>query len=178
MSVYLPCGPCVLRSWRPTDLDSLVHHANNRNVWITLRDRFPHPYTVEAGKAWLSFSAAEDPPTSLTIDVEGTAVGGIGVVLGLDVHSHSGEIGYWLGEAYWGRGIASAAVQGFVPWAAQTFGLTRFFAEVFETNASSMRVLEKSGFVREGLLRHQVRKDGRYLDQAVYGLVLHDSSHH
>jgi RimJ/RimL family protein N-acetyltransferase len=168
----LDCGSCVIRPWRIDDLDALVRHADNRNVSIMLRDRFPHPYTREAGQAWLTAAAAEDPPTSLAIDVAGEAVGGIGVVPGADVNRHTGEVGYWLGEPFWGRGIATAALGAFAPWAASTFGLTRLFAGVFETNPASMRVLEKCGFTREGVLRGHALKAGRLLDEVVYGRLL------
>ncbi len=168
----IDCGPCTLRPWRGSDLESLVRNADDREVWLTLRDRFPHPYTVEAGRAWLAAASTEDPPTALAIDVGGEAIGGIGVVLGADVNRHAGEIGYWMGRAWWGRGLATASVSHFAPWVAQTFGLARLFAQVFETNHASMRVLEKCGFQREGILRSHAHKDGRYLDEVVYGLVL------
>jgi RimJ/RimL family protein N-acetyltransferase len=168
----IECGPCALRPWRIEDLDSLVRNADDREVWVTLRDRFPHPYTIEAGRAWLAAASVEDPPTALAVAVDGEAVGGIGVVPGADVNRHTAEIGYWLGREWWGRGVATAAVTHFVPWVAQTFGFSRLFAEVFETNPASMRVLEKCGFRREGILRGHAFKDGRYLDQVVYGIVL------
>lgn len=168
----IECGPCSLRPWHVNDLDSLVRNADDREVWLTLRDRFPHPYTIDAGRAWLAAASVEDPPTTLAIDVGGEAVGGIGLVPGADVNRHTAELGYWLGRAWWNRGIATAAVSHFVPWAAETFGFVRLFAEVFETNPASMRVLEKCGFQREGLLRSHAHKDGRYLDQVVYGIVL------
>ena len=170
--MQINCGPCVLRPWHVDDLDSLVRHADDRAVWLTLRDRFPHPYTIDAGRAWLAAASAEDQPTALAIDVGGAAVGGIGVVPGADVNRHAAEIGYWLGRAWWGRGLATASVGHFVPWVAQTFGFARLFAQVFETNPASMRVLEKCGFQREGVLRSHALKDGRYLDEVVYGIVL------
>jgi len=154
------------------DLSSLVRHANNRRVWMTLRDRFPHPYTTDAGRAWLAAASVETPPTAFAIEVDDQAIGGIGVIVGSAVHRHTGEIGYWIGEAYWGRGLATAAVTHFVPWAARTFGLSKLYADVFETNRSSMRVLEKCGFVREGVLRSHALKDGQYLDQHVYGFLV------
>ena len=168
----IDCGLCCLRPWRAGDLDSLVRHASSRNVWLGLRDRFPHPYTRDAGRAWLEATVAERPPTTLAIEIAGEAAGGIGVVPGGDVNSHTGEIGYWLGEGHWGRGVMTEAVRGFVPWAASTFGLRRFYAEIFATNPASMRVLEKCGFRREGVLRRHAFKDGQYLDEIVYGLVL------
>jgi RimJ/RimL family protein N-acetyltransferase len=171
-TTLIACGLCVLRPWHVNDLESLVRHADDREVWLMLRDRFPHPYTIEAGRAWLAAASVEDPPTALAIDVGGEAVGGIGVIAGADVNRHAGEIGYWLGRAWWGRGLATASVTHFVPWVARTFGFARLFAQAFETNLASMRVLEKCGFQREGILRSHAQKDGRYLDEVVYGIVL------
>jgi RimJ/RimL family protein N-acetyltransferase len=168
----IDCGVCVLRPWRAGDLESLVRHADDRDVSRTLRDRFPHPYTIDAGRAWLIAAGSEDPPSALAIHAGGEAVGGIGVIPGADVNRYSGEVGYWLGRAWWGRGLATAAVAHFVPWAGRTFGLVRVFAYVFETNRSSMRVLEKCGFAREGVLRRHAFKDGQLLDEMVYGRVL------
>jgi RimJ/RimL family protein N-acetyltransferase len=170
--ILIDCGFCLLRPWREDDLDALVRHADDKDVARMLRDHFPHPYTVDAGRAWLLMAAIDDPPTALAIEVNGEAVGGIGLVPGADVHRHTGTIGYWLGRAFWGRGIATAAVSHFVPWAASTFGLVRFVAEVFATNPASMRVLEKCGFEREGVFRAHVYKDGHLIDEAIYGRIL------
>ena len=167
----LDCRLCILRPWRARDLDSLVRHANNTHVSATLRDRFPYPYTRPAGRLWLKAALALRPVTALAIEVDGEAVGGIGIDVGQDVNRHAGELGYWLGEACWNRGIATAAVSGFVPWAAHTFGLQRIFAKVFETNPASARVLEKCGFEREGTLLQHALKDGILLDEWVYGLI-------
>jgi len=168
----IECGLCVLRAWRPRDLDSLVRHANNPNVAATLRDRFPFPYTRTAGRLWLKAALALRPATALAIAVDGEGVGGVGIEIGQDVNRHTAELGYWLGEACWNRGIATAAVQGFIPWAAQTFGLQRMTAKVFENNPASARVLEKCGFEREGILRKNALKDGKLLDEWVYGVIL------
>jgi RimJ/RimL family protein N-acetyltransferase len=168
----IDCGPCLLRAWQNDDLTFLVRHANNRKVWLGVRDRFPHPYTREVGQTWLARIVAERPPSALAIDVMGEAVGGVGVILGSDVNRHTAEVGYWLGEAYWGRGLATAAVGAFLPWAAETFGLSRFIGHVFSSNPSSMRVLEKNGFVREGVMRKHAIKDGRYLDELIYGRLM------
>jgi ribosomal-protein-alanine N-acetyltransferase len=109
--------------------------------------------------------------TSYAIEVDGEAVGGIGLAIGADVHRLGAEIGYWLGEAVWGRGIATAVVRTLTPWAFATFGLERIFAGVFSSNPASMRVLEKCGYVREGVLRRAVIKDGRMLDQVLYAVT-------
>ena len=170
--VRLDCGVCVLRPWRSDDLAALVHQANNRHVWLTLRDRFPHPYTIDAGRAWLDAAGATNPPTALAIEADGVVAGGIGVVPGVDVHRHTGEIGYWLGQGFWGRGIATAAVAAFVPWVGDVHALTRVFADVFANNPASARVLEKCGFTLEGRMPRHIYKAGEYLDQLVYGRLI------
>jgi RimJ/RimL family protein N-acetyltransferase len=173
LSVFpIDCGVCQLRPWRQDDLDSLVRHANSRAVWLGVRDRFPHPYTREVGQAWLNRMTTEEPPSALAITLDDQPVGGIGAMLGSDVNRHTAEVGYWLGERYWGRGLATAAVTGFLPWAARAFGLSRFIGHVFSSNPASMRVLEKSGFAREGILRKHCIKDGRYLDEHLFGRLM------
>ena len=176
MDVSLDAGVCVLRRWRPDDLDALVRHANNWNVWLTLRDRFPHPYTADDGRAWLESASQEDPPGSLAIVVGGEAVGGVGIVLGGDVNRHTAELGYWLGEAQWGQGVMTAAIRRFQPWVCDTFGVARLFAHVFASNPASARVLEKCGFLREGVLRRHARKDGALFDEYVYGWLAADGA--
>ena len=170
--IAIDCGLCILRPWRRMDLDALVRHANSRNVWLGVRDQFPHPYTREAGRTWIEAAGSEHPPTALAIEIAAEAVGSVGVVPGRDVNRHTGEVGYWLGETHWNRGVATAALRHFLPWAAETFGLRRFFAETFATNVASARVLEKCGFVREGVLKQHALKDGKYVDEIVYGYLV------
>src|SRR5438105_3326406 len=105
--VELKLARSILRPWRVGDEDSLVRHANNRRVWRNL-SRLPHPYTTADAHAWIARASAQSPVTDFAITVDGEAVGGIGVELGRDVFRRSAEIGYWLGEAYWGRGSARA----------------------------------------------------------------------
>jgi [ribosomal protein S5]-alanine N-acetyltransferase len=169
--MHLDCGPCLIRSFRASDLEALVRHANSRAVWLQLRDRFPHPYTTADGLAWLRYVSEAKPETNFAIEADGEAVGGIGLVLGTDVERYSAEIGYWLGERVWGRGLATAAVRALTPWAFAAFGLGRIFALPFAGNRASRRVLEKAGFALEGMLRRSAVKDGRVHDQALYALV-------
>jgi ribosomal-protein-alanine N-acetyltransferase len=105
----LDCGKCKIRSWRLEDGQSLVCHANNLKVWRNLRDRFPHPYTPDEAQKWLAQTVSADPEVDFSVVFGGEAVGGIGFTLGSDVERHSAEVGYWLGEGFWGRGIATAA---------------------------------------------------------------------
>ena len=167
----IDCRVCRLRSWRPGDVEALVRHANSRAVSRQLRDRFPHPYTLADATAWVRYAAAQQPETDFAIDVDGEAVGNIGFVLHDDVERCSAEIGYWLGEAVWGRGIATAAVRAATAHAFATYGLTRVYALPFARNCASRRVLEKAGYGLEGVLRRAAIKDGDLLDQALYAIT-------
>jgi RimJ/RimL family protein N-acetyltransferase len=163
--MYLVQRSCIVRDWRVDDASALSRHANNRKIWAMVRDRFPSPYTIEDAEHWVRHCMRALPATDFAIEVDGEASGGIGVVVRDDVERISAEIGFWLGESVWGRGVMTDAVSAFVPWAFERFSLQRIYAHVFEFNQASVRVLEKSGFVREGRLRRAVIKDGRVLDE-------------
>ena len=101
---------CTVRPWRPDDAESLVRHANNRKVWLALRDLFPHPYTIQDAHEFLQQAISEQPEMKFCVEIEGAAIGGIGVHPGEDVHRHTSTVGYWLGEEFWGRGIMTEAL--------------------------------------------------------------------
>lgn len=162
---------CVIREWHSDDEAALVVAADNRKVWRNLQHGFPHPYTRADARQWFALLAAMREPTHWAIEVNGVAAGGIGVDLGEGVFAKSGQFGYWLGEPYWGRGLMSEAVRTVSAYALDRFGLVRLDAGVFEWNPASMRVLEKAGFVREGVLRKSVFKDGQLIDRVLYALV-------
>jgi RimJ/RimL family protein N-acetyltransferase len=168
MLMQLECGPCRIRSWRDGDEENLPRHANNRQIWLNLRDHFPHPYTRADAEWWIQSVQGRKPETSFAIDVDGEAVGGISLMLHDDIERCSAEIGYWLAEAYWGRGIATAALRSLTEYAFTEFGLTRVYAVPYARNAASIRVLEKAGYVCEGVLRRSAIKDGEVLDQLMY----------
>lgn len=170
----IDCGVCRLRPFRMEDADSLTHHANNRKISARLRDRFPHPYTKDDAQRFLSAVARRSHDATefvLAIEVDGNAVGGIGVILGTDIERVSGELGYWLGEEYWGRGIVTAAIRQFAPWAMQRFNLTRLHADSFHDNPASARVLEKAGFTRESVKHRAAIKNGEIKDLNVYVML-------
>jgi ribosomal-protein-alanine N-acetyltransferase len=169
--MHLTLKSCELRSWRSSDLESLVKYANNRNIWINLRDRFPHPYTARDGRAFLKHTLEQFPETGFAIVVHGEAVGGIGFQLAGDVERVSAEIGYWLGEPFWGRGIATEALCAVTTYAVATHGLTRLYALPFAWNTASCRVLEKAGYALEARLRRSAIKDGRITDQLQYAFI-------
>jgi [ribosomal protein S5]-alanine N-acetyltransferase len=167
----LDLGVCTVRSWRADDATSLVRHANNRKIWRNLRDRFPYPYTPADADAFLRSVIGLTPETSFAIAVDGAATGGIGLTLAEDIHRRTAELGYWLGEEYWGRGIASAAVRAVTEYAFSHHDLVRIWAGVFAWNPGSMRVLEKVGYLREATLRKSAFKDGEIVDEVIFAAV-------
>jgi len=170
-TIEFKLATCTVREWRPADVDSLVAQANNIKVWRNLHDGFPHPYTRADAESWIQKISAEHPDTVFTIAVDGKAVGGIGFHRGVDVHRLTATIGYWLGEAYWGRGIAAEALRAVTEYAFSNFDFQRIEALVFEWNAPSTRVLEKAGYTREARLRKRVTKQGRTVDCFIYARV-------
>lgn len=167
----LDLGHFRLRAWRRGDEESLIRHANNPKIWRNVRDRFPHPYTRADADSWIEIASSQTPITNFAIEVDGAAGGGIGVMLQDDVSRKSAEIGYWLGEAYWGRGIVTAAVRAVTDYAFATFDLCRLYANVFEWNPASMRVLEKAGYEFEGRRRKSAIKEGQIIDEVVYAII-------
>ena len=169
--MHLVLRSCTIRPWRLDDAQLLAKHANNRKVWLGLRDLFPHPYTIDDAHEFLRRAISELPTTNFCIEVNGGAVGGIGIRLGQDVHRHAAEFGYWLGEEFWGRGIMTEAVAAFNDFCFEEFQLRRIYAEPFANNFASARVLEKAGFAFEGRLKNNVLKDGKLLDSLVYAWI-------
>jgi ribosomal-protein-alanine N-acetyltransferase len=166
----LECSKSVVRDWSPADKADLVRYANNRNVWRNLA-RISRPYTDADADAWLATLAVMSEPSHWAIEVEGHAVGSIGVYVGDGISCKTGDFGYWLGEPFWGRGIMSEAATAVARYAMERFGLCRLQARVFAWNPASMRVLEHAGFTIEGVSRASVFKDGELIDGVNYALV-------
>ncbi len=163
---------CVLRPCRQGDEADIVRQANNPNVARHLRERFPQPYTGKDAEAWIAIAAKESPTLNFAICVDEHVVGGIGLMPGSDIHRVSAEVGYWLGESYWGRGIAACALRGLTDYAFATFAdLNRLFAYVDEDHPPSIRVLEKSGFRREGHLIGAAIKVRTLHNQFIYAVT-------
>ena len=169
MEIYL--DDYLIRSWEKTDAESLLKYASNLKIWLNLRDIFPHPYTEQDARNWIDFALSQDTECNFAIAAGEEAIGGIGLILGEDVHCQTAELGYWLGEPYWGRGIMTNAVSSYTEFSLQHYNLLRIFAEPYANNYASRRVLEKSGYILEGIKRMSVIKDGKVLDQALYGLI-------
>ena len=164
-------GQWQVRSYRAGDAAPLARYANNSNVSRNLRDTFPHPYTLSDADEWIAFAAQQSPETNFAIASATEVIGGIGLTLQQDVHRRSAEIGYWLGEPFWGRGIAAAALAAVSEHGFAEHDLVRLYACVYEGNPASARVLEKAGYVCEGRLRKSVTKNGRTIDQFLYARI-------
>ncbi len=160
-----------LRPLRPTDADELQMLANNRNIWLNVRDVFPHPYTLKDAHEFIDKVKNDDPPNVLAIATMERFLGCIGLTFNQDIHRVTAELGYWIGESYWRKGIASISVKRFVKYGFDTFDITRIQAGVLEWNRSSMRVLEKCGFTLDGIFRQAVIKDGRICDYFIYSIL-------
>jgi RimJ/RimL family protein N-acetyltransferase len=170
--IALRAGSTLVRPWRVDDAADLAAQANDRRVWLGLRDAFPHPYALNDAHAFIGLAMSMTPQAFLAIEQGGRLAGGIGYVLHGDVERVGAEVGYWLGHEFWGRGIATTAVRLISGHAfAANPELRRLYAMPYATNAASARVLEKAGYLREGILRQSAIKDGRVLDQFMYAVL-------
>lgn len=168
-------NPAVhLRPWTKSDYGALVRYGNNKAVWRGLTDMFPHPYTHDHAVDWVEVAGKSEPSIFLAIDLNSEAVGGAGVIARDGMEIHTGQFGYWLGEPYWGKGLATVCARALKRHAFSNLRYMRLEAPVFGWNIASMRVLEKAGFAREGVLRRSVLKDGQLLDQVIYAVIRDD----
>jgi [ribosomal protein S5]-alanine N-acetyltransferase len=170
----------VLRPWNMEDLDNMVRFANNKKIADNLTDAFPHPYKHEDGIAYISTNhpdgvlhpdGVHDPVRVFAIEIDGIACGSIGVFPQTDIHRKNAEMGYWLAEEYWGRGIMTEAVKQVVEYGFKTFDINRIFARPFSTNLASQRVLEKAGMKLEARFEKALFKNGHFLDELVYSVL-------
>lgn len=167
-------GIYQIRSYERNDKNALVKYANNINISKNLRDSFPYPYTEIESDMWISSTLNQNPELNFAIANSNELIGGIGLMLQPDVYRFSAEIGYWIAEPFWGKGIASLALVALTKCAFEQFDLNRIFAGVFQGNKASMRVLEKSGFKLEGRLRKSVYKENHFKDQLMYSILKED----
>lgn len=164
----IACASCLLRSLQPADAPALAVQANDRDVWLNLTDAFPHPYSERDAEAYIATAATASPQTSFGIVVQGVVAGNVGLTPGEDIHRKTTELGYFLGRTFWGRGIMTDVVRAVTLYALDTLGMHRVFAVPYRRNRASARVLEKAGYVCEGVMRNSAIKDGVLLDQLLY----------
>ena len=171
MRMELTDDKVTLRDFRTTDADRMTALANNERISVNLRDGFPNPYTLADAEKFLAYAMSFEPQTFFAIEFEGEHVGNIGLLPGSDVYRRTAEIGYFIGEPYWNKGIATASVNLITRYGFTTLDLVRIHTGVFEYNPVSMHVLEKCGFVREGVFRKSVIKNGKIWDEIRYALI-------
>jgi len=163
-----------IRPWIIGDEDDLVPQANNIKIFNNVRDYFPHPYTLEDGKKWIQLNQKISPVENMAILVDDKIAGSIGLKLQEDVYRKNAEVGYFLGEQYWGKGLTTIALKKFIEYTFNTFPVTRLFAPIFEYNIASIKVLEKNGFKREGYFKKSIYKNGEYFNEVILALLKED----
>lgn len=164
---------CEIRKWTLEDAEVLCKVINNKNVLDNLRDGLPFPYTVEDAKDFISAMLNADPHTvyAFAITLEDNIIGSIGAFRQSNIHSRTAEVGYYIGEPYWGRGFGTSAVKQICEYIFRETDIIRLFAEPFANNEASCRILEKTGFQYEGTLRKNAVKNGVILDMKMYSII-------
>lgn len=162
----------TLGKWILKDVDTLVKYANNKKIADKLTDAFPHPYSTSDGITFIEKISLDNPQRVFAILVDGEPVGSIGIFQKDDVHRKNAEIGYWLAEPFWGMGIIVEAIKLIVEYGKTTFDINRIYAVPFGNNNSSQRVLEKAGFTLEARLKNAIFKNGEFLDELTYSLLI------
>ena len=160
-----------LRSFLYGDALSLAKHGDNKEIAKNLRDSFPNPYTLEHARVWIQYVKEYESKTRFVIAHCDEAVGEIGFVSQADVHRFSAEIGYWLSQEHWGKGVMSKAVSLISQYAFEQCELVRLFADVVEHNQGSCKVLEKCGYKLEGVFQKHIFKGDQFYDQYIYALI-------
>ncbi len=171
MKLFTENSNVYLRKLQLSDAKDLAKVANNRNIWLNLRDAFPHPYAFKNAKIFLEKLNNETNTFVFGVFYKDEFVGVSGLHEQYDIYKHSSELGYFLSDSYWGKGIATTAVNRMVKFGFENLNLQRIFASVFESNPASRRVLEKCGFTLEGIKKKGVIKNGVIMDEYFYGIT-------
>ena len=164
---------CKIRKWKLSDAKDLAIALSNRKVQDNLRDGLPYPYTEQDGKDYISdmLSANEDDTFAFAITADNKVVGSISVFRQGNIHRQTAELGYYVAEEYWSRGIMTEAVKQICEYVFSKSDILRIYAEPFAYNIASCRVLEKAGFQYEGTLRSNAVKNGKVIDMKMYSLL-------
>jgi len=160
----------TLRPWHIDDLETLVSIANNANIAKYMADVFPHPYTHEKGKSFIEFATTNPTACIFAIAIDNKPIGSIGLHLQTDILRKNAEIGYWLAEEYWGKGIVTDAIKQIVKYGFENLDIVRIFARIYGTNIPSQKVVEKCGFKLEGKYKKTIFKNNEFLDELIYAI--------
>ena len=164
---------CKIRKWKLTDAKDIAVALSNKKIQDNLRDGLPYPYTEQDGIDFISsmLSANEDETFAFAITLDDKAIGSIAVFRQQNIHRQTAEMGYYIAEEYWGKGIMTDAVKQICEYVFKNSDILRIYAEPFAYNAGSCRVLEKAGFQYEGTLRNNAVKNGKVIDMKMYSLL-------
>lgn len=164
---------CRIRKWELSDAKDLAAALSNKKVQDNLRDGLPYPYTEQDGKEFISamLSADKNETFAFAIMVDDKVVGSIGIFRQGNIHSQTAELGYYIAEEYWSKGIMTEAVKQICEYVFANSDIIRIYAEPFAYNIASCRVLEKVGFQYEGTLRSNAVKNGKVIDMKMYSLI-------
>ena len=157
-----------IRNWQISDAQALAAVANNRKVWNSIRNEFPSPYTVMDALAWIKHANEEKPVANFAIEIGNVVAGNISCIWQKDVYAKTVELGYFIGENYWGKGIATAAVAIMLEAIKKNKEIVRIEAKTFGSNGASARVLEKNNFVLEGIRKNAIFKNGVIADEQIW----------
>ena len=164
---------CKIRKWELSDAKDLAAALSNTKIQDNLRDGLPYPYTEQDGIDYISamLSSDENDTFAFAITVEGKVIGSIGIFRQGNIHRQTAEVGYYIAEEYWGKGIMTEAIKQTCKYVFDKSDIIRIYAEPFAYNAASCRVLEKAGFQYEGTLRKNAVKNGKIIDMKMYSLL-------
>ena len=166
---------CVLREWRKEDIKVLIQLANNKKIFNNLRDVFPYPYTKRDAENWINFVLSNNlPQTNFVITYHGQFAGGFGIIFKEDIYRFNAEIGYWLGEPFWNKGIISEAIILATNYIFKNFEIVRIYAEPFADNHASRKALEKAGYSMDVCLKNYVVKNNQIKDSCIYSILKED----
>ncbi len=171
MTIIAADGDIILRTFTESDCPRMVELANNEKISMNLRDGFPHPYTMDHAREFIERCISLDPPSIFAIEYKGEYAGNIGIMKGTDVYRKSAEVGYFLGEQYWNKGIATIALKLACEYGFAHLDIVRIHAGVYEHNLASQRVLEKAGFKKEGVFEKAVFKMEKFWNEVRYAKV-------
>jgi [ribosomal protein S5]-alanine N-acetyltransferase len=161
----------ILRRLTNEDRSSLARLVNNKKIWDNVRDYLPFPYTENDAASFISLTIQETIPMTFAIEYQGQFCGVIGITAQSDVYKKTAEIGYWIGEPFWKKGIATIAVKLITNYGLQTLDYIRIHTGVFEYNVGSMRVLEKNGYTKDGVFKKAVFKNGKIWDEHRFSIT-------
>ena len=159
-----------LRPWKKSDVPFFIKHATNSKISKFMTDRFPQPYTEKDAKMFIKSANLIQPTTRFAILYNEQVVGSIGIYPQEDINRLNAELGYWLAEEYWGKGIMSEAINYLLKYVFEILPIDRIFARPFPTNLASISILKKNNFVLEATIKNGLIKNGNKMDELIYAI--------